>query len=87
MAKPELDPPIADKAPWSDSLTDYDEQHFVIYLQLLDAEREGASPVEMARIILGIEPNEQPERALTAVESHLERARWVAESGFLDLLK
>ena len=37
--------------------------------------------------ILGIEPNEEPERALKAVETHLERAQWVAEKGFLNLLK
>ena len=87
MAGAELDPPIADKVPWSETLTEYDRQHFVVYLRLLDADEEGASHVEMARMILGMEPNEQPERALAAVESHLERARWVAEHGFLDLLK
>ena len=86
MAQPELSPPIADKVPWSDSITDYDEQHFVTYLRLLDAEQEGASQVEMARHILGIEPNEEPVRAQAAVESHLQRARWVAEQGLPDLL-
>ena len=87
MAKPDLNPKIAEQPPQSDSLTDYDEQHLVTYLRLLDAEQEGASRVEMARVILGIEPNEEPERALKAVETHLERAQWVAEKGFLNLLK
>lgn len=87
MVKPELDPPIADKVPWSDTVTEYDEQHFVTYLRLLDAEADGASQAEMARIVLGIEPNEEPARAQCALESHLERARWMAEKGFLELLK
>lgn len=86
MVQPELHPPIADKVPRSDTITDYDAQHFVTYLRLLDAEQEGASQAEMARHILGIEPNEEPVRAQTAVESHLDRARWVAEQGLLDLL-
>ena len=54
MAKPDLNPKIAEQPPRSDSLTDYDEQHLVTYLRLLDAEQEGASRVEMARLILGI---------------------------------
>lgn len=50
MAKPDLNPKIAEQPPRSDSLTDYDEQHVVTYLRLLDAEQEGASRVEMARV-------------------------------------
>lgn len=86
MAKPETGPPIADAVPWADRMTEYDEQHLVTYLRLLDAEEDGADPAEMARIVLGIEPNDEPERALAAVESHLARARWMAEQGFLELL-
>lgn len=86
MAKPDTDPLIADTVPWADRMTEYDEQHLVTYLRLLDAEEDGADPAEMARIILGIEPNDEPERALASVESHLARARWMAEQGFLELL-
>ena len=48
--------PIADEAPWSDSITPYDEGHLVVYLRLLDASADGASKDEMAQIVLGIDP-------------------------------
>ena len=87
MARPEPDPPIADEVQWSEAVTEYDKQHFEVYLRLLDAEEEGASEAEMARHLLGIEPNDEPDRAIRAVKSHLERARWMAETGALKLLQ
>ena len=41
MPKPPLDPPVADQAPVADGLTDYDHEHLVTYLRLLDADAEG----------------------------------------------
>ena len=86
-SKTEMDPVIADAVPWSDTITEYDEEHFVTYFQLLDAEKDGASEQEMARIVLGIDPAKEPERARKALESHLARARWMTEHGYRDLLK
>lgn len=85
---PRLDPSaaIADEVPWADAITDYDEAHFVVYLRLLDASAEGASEEEMVRIVLGIDPAKEPERARRALASHLERARWMSESDYRDLL-
>ena len=42
MQKPPLDPDVADVAPSVPTLTDYDMEHLVTYLRLLDADAEGA---------------------------------------------
>ncbi|HLG46964.1 MAG TPA: DUF2285 domain-containing protein [Reyranella sp.] len=79
--------PIADEAPWSDSITPYDEGHLVVYLRLLDASADGASKDEMAQIVLGIDPAKEPQRAERAVDSHLRRARWMSRVGYRQLLR
>jgi Uncharacterized conserved protein (DUF2285) len=86
MQTPELEPPVADLAPNSSVLTGYDEQHLVTYLRLLDADAEGADWQEVARIVLHIDPELEPERARRAWDSHLERARWMTENGYRHLL-
>jgi len=57
---PSLDPDVADLAP---SLTGYDEQHAITYMRLLDADAEGADWREVARIVLHIDPDREPDRA------------------------
>jgi hypothetical protein len=64
-------------------MTTYDEQHVVTYLRLLQAEGEGADWREVARIVLHIDPEREPDRARTAYQSHLARAKWVTEQGRL----
>jgi hypothetical protein len=86
MAKPPLDPPIADVAPVEPVLTGYDEQHLTTYLRLLDADAEGAYWSEIANIVLHIDPDREPERARRAWESHLARAKWMTNSGYRHLL-
>jgi len=86
MQTPELEPPVADLAPNSSVLTGYDEQHLVTYLRLLDADSEGADWQEVARIVLRIDPELEPERARRAWDSHLTRARWMTENGYRHLL-
>ena len=83
MQKPTLDPDVADSAPNELTLTAYDEQHVVTYVRLLQAEGEGADWREVARIVLHIDPEREPNRARTAYESHLARAKWVTEQGRL----
>ena len=78
---------ILDEVPWSDRVTDYDRDHFVIYVRLLDAERDGLNPNDMARNILGIDPAVEPDRATKALASHLKRAHWMTAQGYKDLLK
>ena len=70
-----------------DTPTDYDHEHLVTYLRLLDADTEGADWAEVARIVLHIDPKQEPERARRAWESHLTRAKWMMEHGYRDLLE
>jgi hypothetical protein len=86
MPKPLLYPLVADQAPTANDLTDYDQEHFVTYLRLLDADAEGADWEDVALIVLHIDPSDEPERARRAWESHLARAKWLTEHGYRDLL-
>ncbi|MHB0790589.1 DUF2285 domain-containing protein [Bradyrhizobium sp. 5.13L] len=81
MRKPPLDPDVADAAPTDQALTVYDEQHVVTYTRLLQAESEGADWREVARIVLHIDPEREPDRARDAYLSHLNRAKWATEQG------
>ncbi|MES2255540.1 MAG: DUF2285 domain-containing protein [Pseudomonadota bacterium] len=87
MPRPSLEPPIADEAPWSDQVTAYDETHLVIYIQLLDALQAKATPAEITRIILGVDPQKDPGRAKKILDSHVNRARWMAQHGYKELLR
>jgi hypothetical protein len=87
MPQPPLDPPIADQPPEAEVLTGYDQEHLVTYLRLLDAEAEGADWTEVARVVLHIEPAQEPDRARRAWESHLARAKWMTEHGYRHLLE
>jgi hypothetical protein len=81
MKKPPLDPDVADLAPSDPALTVYDEEHFITYLRMLDADREGADWREVSRIVLHLDPDRDPYRARQAFKSHLSRARWLIEHG------
>lgn len=87
MSKPQRAPLIADEAPSTDHITAYDKAHFATYLCLLYAVGEGENDHLMARNILRIDPEKEPQRAQQALESHLKRARWLAESGYQSLLE
>jgi hypothetical protein len=87
MQSPHLNPTVDDLAPTAAILTGYDERHAIIYLRLLDADTEGADWREVARIVLQINPEREPERARRAWESHLARARWMTEKGYRHLLE
>ena len=87
MKQPALDPDVADVAPNESVLTTYDEQHLVTYWRLLDAEAAGADWKEVTRIVLHIDPHREPARARNAFDSHLARARWMADHGYRHLLR
>ena len=87
MQKPPLDPDVADVAPTAPILTGYDEAHLITYLRLLHAERDGADWTEVARIVLHRDSDREPDRARRAWETHLARARWMAEQGYRHLLR
>lgn len=71
-----------DQAPDAPHVTEYDERHHRIYWRLLDAAAENADWREAVRIIFGIDPTDEPERARLVYDSHLTRARWMAETGY-----
>ncbi|UPJ76917.1 DUF2285 domain-containing protein [Bradyrhizobium sp. 187] len=87
MQTPPLEPHVAACAPTDPALTSYDEEHLVTYWRLLDAAADGADWKEVARIVLHIDPDRESIRAQTAFESHLRRARWLADHGYRHLLR
>jgi hypothetical protein len=87
MQSPPLDPPVSDTAPSATILTDYDKQHLVTYLRLLDAEADGADWAEVASVVLHIDPKREPERARNAWQTHLARAKWMTEHGYQHFLR
>jgi hypothetical protein len=50
-------------------------------MPLLDADGDGADWREVARIVLRIDPEREPDRARRTFESQLARARWAARKG------
>ena len=77
---------FADVPPENDFVTDYDRQHLKLYARLLDAEADGAPIAEIARILFGIDAENEPERARRLHAGHLGRAHWMAENGYRNLI-
>jgi hypothetical protein len=71
MKKPPLDPDVADAAPSDSVLTVYDEEHIITHPRMLDADAVGADRRKVARIVLHLDPDREPDRARKAFESHL----------------
>ena len=78
---------FADQPPQSASMTDYDRQHLALYIRLLDAADEGADWTEVTRVLFGLDPKRDGERARRVHDSHLARARWMTEHGYQDVLR
>jgi hypothetical protein len=78
---------FSDPPPQSLRLTEYDREHLGLYVRLLDAAEEGADWTEVARILFGLDPERDRDRARSVHDSHLARARWMAEHGYRDLLR
>ena len=83
----ELDPDVDDEAPTGDTITVYDERHFVTYLRLLDGKAEGADWKEVARIVLHRDPGGEEFRTYRCWQSHLERAQWLSREGYRKILE
>jgi type VI secretion system activator RovC-like protein len=73
---------ILDTAPTENGVTDYDRQHLVTYLRLLDAAAAGVDTEQIIREVLKIDPMFDPERARRAYDTHLARARWMSREGY-----
>ncbi len=80
------DRPFLDQAPDAPELTDYDRGQMQTYLRLLDAADEGADWREVVRIVFGLDPDVDTERARTLYDSHLARARWISARGYQGLV-
>lgn len=83
----ELDPEVDDVAPNGNIVTAYDEQHYVTYLRLLDANRDGADWREVARIVLHRDPVAEETRSQHCWETHLARAQWLSKAGYRRILE
>lgn len=84
--RPSLEPDLLPAPPASDDLTDYDYRLLIVYLRLLDAEADGADWAEVARIVLRLDTNHDPEGARAIHAAHLARAQWVRDHGHHKLL-
>lgn len=78
---------FADEPPTGSSITPYDREHLALYIRLLDAADEGAEWTEVVRILFGLDPTRDADRARRVHDSHLARARWMTEHGYNDLLR
>jgi len=80
-------PLVNDEAPTGPDITPYDQQHFVTYMRLLDAETQKADWKDVARILLQRNPENDPDGAKKCWELHLARARWMTKQGYRRLLE
>ncbi|KFI32221.1 DUF2285 domain-containing protein [Haematobacter massiliensis] len=83
----ELDLEVDDVAPSGNIVTSYDEQHYVTYLRLLDADRDGADWREVARIVLHRDPVVEEARSRHCWETPLARAQWLSKAGYRRILE
>lgn len=74
--------PLLETPPAGDAPTDYDWDHRITYLRLLDAAEENADWHEVARLVLHLDPDAAPERAEQIWRSHLARAQWMTTHGY-----
>lgn len=86
MRKIELDPDVDALAPSVPELTPYDDAHLVTYLRMLDADADKADWREVAQIVLHLDPDADREYAQRTYETHLARAKWMANWGYRLLL-
>ena len=80
-------PAFLDEPPTSESLTDYDRQHMVSYMRLLDSALEGADWREAVKVLFGLDPAINTDRCRKIYDTHLARARWMTEQGYRELAR
>ncbi len=79
-------PAFQDVPPVSEHVTDYDEALFVTYLRLLDAAAEGGDWREVVQLVFGLDSANDPDGTRAMYDAHLDRARWMARSGYKQLI-
>src|SRR3546814_4844593 len=72
--------------PEDDAITTYDEAHFALYLELLDAESAGLTIGQMAKEAFNLDPNSEPVLSTAVVTNHLRREHWLHKDGARNFL-
>jgi len=85
-SRTQLIPSVDYEAPCAAEITRYDQEHFVTYARLLDAEADRADWRDVVRLVLRRNPDADPARSRKCWQSHLERARWIASAGYQQLI-
>ncbi len=80
-------PAFFDEPPTSESLTDYDRKHMVLYMRLLDSALDGANWREVVQVLFGFDPEVNSDRCRKIYDTHLARARWITEQGYRELVR
>jgi hypothetical protein len=86
MMTPLRSGPIADIAPDTIEITDYDQHHFATYARLVFADDAGEDWRQIAVNILGLNVEANEDAARRCWESHSRRAHWIATDGYRILL-
>lgn len=73
--------------PAGEPLSEYDREHAKTYLRLLDADTAGATWQEVVKRLFGRDPAADPDRLERMHRAHLERATWLRDGGYLQLLE
>jgi hypothetical protein len=76
---------LSKKAPSTETITAYDRAHISTYLRLFDADRDGAPWQDAADLIFGNAAETDPARLKVQHTSHLARAKWLVDAGYLRL--
>jgi hypothetical protein len=72
--------PFEDVAPSATEVTNYDREHILLYVCLLDRKQRGRDWRETVRAFFGIDFDHEPERARSVYDSHFARATWLAHT-------
>jgi hypothetical protein len=78
-------PELSRNAPTAETITAYDRAHISTYLRLFDADQEGACWQDAARLIFGAAGETDPRLLRDQHKSHLARAKWLVDAGYLRL--
>lgn len=69
-----------DVAPSGANYTNYDREHSMLYVCLLDRREKGRDWRETVRVFFGIDFDREPDRARQVYDSHLARAAALSEA-------
>ena len=76
-----------DVAPSGSEVTDYDREHTMLYISLLDRKERGRDWRETVRAFFGIDFNREPDRARCVYHSHLARATFLQDAPQFAMMK